>query len=286
MKRSRVVVAGSLWVLAATLAGAQPPPAQPTNMISPGNPILISGDGVPDGNGELRVVPSFIPNPAGGPSTARADFGSGTCNGRSTYDALAKKTDPARPYDSFGRTANANELTATQFDTADPVHRRPRAFQYNQRDGRSTGLGTLIDSNGDHRYEKLQLTGTKNGQPVNITLDISGFDVNRDGVADFARTNNLAALGFRGCTNNFGEVVSEIFIPCAHESAGECSFIEDLDGNGESDPDEDWGPMLAVSGASVVEVPTVSGVGLAGLALLLLVGAVRQLRRGGFAAGV
>ncbi len=284
MKRSDICVAGSLCVLLASGAGAQAP--QPTNMISPGNPILISGDGVPDGNGELRVVPTIIPNPAGGPSTARADFGAGTCNGRSTYDALAAKSDPARPYDKFGRNAAANELTATQFDTADPAHRRPRAFQYNQRDGRSTGLGTLIDSNGDHRYEKLQLTGTKNGQPVNITLDISGFDLNRDGVADFARANNLAALGFTGCTNSLGSIVSEIFIPCAHESAGECSFIEDLDGNGEWDPEEDWGPMLAVSGASVVEVPTLSGLGLASLGVLLLVGALRRMRRGGFAAGV
>ena len=299
MKHSaRLVVATSVIVLSAALAGAQPVPPQPTGMVGPLNPVLFTQDGIPDGNGDVEGVLEFV-NPTsageGNPQrTIQINFGNVICNGASVFRIEGASSQSTLPFDEFGRTPG--EVTANGFDTSDTAHPRPINAGF-QEAGSGAGVGSaaLLDADGDHAYEQMSLAGSNGGGAVAATLDIQTYDGDGDGVPDFATffdpapgdpQFNLAVLQFFGLNcDSSPNPYDQAWVPVGRDLDGDPAIIGDLDANGIADPEFYFGPKLQIRG-SIVQIPTLSGLGLAGLAALLLLVGLGLMRRRGLAAGV
>jgi hypothetical protein len=272
--------AGTLLTAGLASAAVLPPGPQPTNMLSPTNPVsFCDGSVMP---GDPACVPGVITYDAAN-HVAALDFGSNTCNGSSQF---AVNTFPlVPPVTGFGR--GGEEMTITAFDNFDPAHPRPIAVHFAENGSTGTGDMTLIDTNGDHVYEQMHIVGSSPGfGPIDGVFDIQPFDGDGDGVPDFASLSNLSmppfAFGGLSCDVGGNPVnPTNIFVPVAHQPDGNSAIVLDTDGNGIADPDAFWGPVLAAAAplVPVTTVPTVSELGLVVLALLLLAAGLRLARR-------
>jgi hypothetical protein len=286
------VVAVSL-LLCAAVAGAQAPPPQPTGMLSPSNPVLFTMDGLPDGNGDL---PAMIEYQAftGGPGVVQVNFGNVVCNGSPIHRAQAEAMPAGGPINEFA--AGSGMVMLSSLDNSDPMYPRPIGASYTEGPGSpSQGSAAMVDSDGDHRYEGLMVGGTKGGSPVAAELDLHFYDGDRDGFPEFVTLfdpapadpmYNLGVLQFFGldCVGSTMPY-TQAWIPVARDLDGDPAVIGDLDGNGIADPEFLWGPKLRFGGG-LLQVPTLSGLGLAALATLLLVVGWALMRRRALTAGV
>ncbi len=294
---ARLVVASSAIVLSAALAGAQPVPPQPTGMVGPLNPVLFTQDGVPDGVGDLPgILEFFTPPPVGEGNpqrTIQINFGNVNCNGASAFRIEGASSQSTLPFDEFGRAPG--EVTANGFDTSDTAHPRPISAAFQESGGAGTGSAALLDADGDHAYEQMSLAGSNGGGPVAATLDIQTYDGDGDGVPDFATffdpapgdpQFNLAVLQFFGLNcDSSPNPYTQAWVPVGRDLDGDPAIIGDLDGNGIADPEFYFGPKLQIR-RSIVQIPTLSGLGLAALVALLLLAGLGLMRRRGLAAGV
>jgi len=273
---AHAVVAASL-LLTASLAGAQPVPPQPTGMLSPTNPVLFTMDGLPDGNGDLPAMIQFLPL-TGGPGIVQANFGNVVCDGSPIHRAIAEAMPPGGPLNEFA--AGSGMVMLTSMDTSDPAHHRPVGADYSEGPSSpSQGSAAMVDTDGDHRYEGMMVEGTKGGSPVAAELDLLFYDGDQDGFPEFVTLHdpapadpmyNLGVLQFFGIYCDGSQTpYSQAWIPVAKDLDGDPAIIGDLDGNGLADPEFLWGPKLQF-GRGLLQVPTLSGLGLVALAALLL----------------
>ncbi len=287
-KSANLVVASSMILLSATLAGAQAP--QPSGMLSPTNPALLTMDGMPDGNGDVPVTIAFVAPPTGGQGFLEVMI---NCNGGFSLPLQAAASQNGMPFDGFGRVPD--EVMIDQFDTSDAMHPRPigAAFAESGQAGGNVGMAMMVDSDGNHQYERLMVQGTKGGMPVAAELDLRSADRNQDGFPEYVTLfdpaaadpmYNLGVLQFFGwyCNN---EMYDQVWLPVARDLDNDAAIIGDLDGDGIADPEFYWGPKLQIA-STLLQVPTLSGLGLAALAALLLLVGLRLMRRRGLAAGV
>jgi len=275
MRRGALAFAFAGVLLTSGLAAAAIGP-QPTHMLSPTNPVsFCDGSVMP---GDPSCVPGAITYDGAG--HAALDFGGATCNGASSFTVNTQNV----PVDG-GTNAQGRKVAITQYDNSDPSHPRPIAFAFTEPTLKSAGSMTLLDPNGDHVYTQMHFVGNLDSSPIDITLDIEPFDLDHDGVPDFVSTSDLTPMQFFGmsCTvpGNPNPVdVSTIFVPVAHQPDGNSAIIMDTNGDNVPDPDAYFGPLLAAAAAvGPTQIPTVSGLGLAILALLLLAAGLRLARR-------
>lgn len=275
-------------LLCAAQAGAQSP--QPTGMLSPTNPVLFTNDGMPDGNGgDQPGLIEYIPVTTG-PSFVQVNFGQTDCNGSPIHGALAYSD--GGPFNRFA--AGSGEVSIGELDTSDPSHPRPISAAYSQptEGGGSAGEAEMIDSDGDHRYERMVVQGNKGADPVAAELDLLSYDPNGDGLPEHVTLFdpagdpdfNLGVLQFFGLDCDGGSY-DQAWVPVGRDLDGDPAIIGDLDGNGEADPEFLWGPKLETGVRSLMAIPTLSEVGLVVLATLLLLGGLRAMRRRGVEAG-
>lgn len=283
MRRSVCLLVGSAALLSATIASAQAP--QPTGMWSPMNPALLTNDGVPDAND----LPAMIAlGGMAGPGGLLITFAPQCMD---TLFVEGAASVPVMPFDGFGR-GGGPEVMIDQFDMFDPVHPRPIRASFDEGGGGvNVGTATMIDSDGDHRYERIMVQGNKGPMMVTANLDLKSFDRNRDGFPEFVTLFdplpanpmfNLGVFQFFGFACG-PATYDQVWIPVARDLAGDAAIIGDLDGNGIADPEFFWGPKLQIV---LFEVPTLGGLGLAALAMLLLLVGLRLVGRHGFSGGV
>jgi len=280
MHRVGVLLAVGGVVLGATAVAAQSP--QPTGMMSPARPFYLTNDGMPDGVGDLPGAIHYGNQTTGNVTPMFADFGSNPCNGASQFFVDASASQTGGVLDQFGRSGP--EVVVDEFDDSDPSQPRPVSATYDQGGaGGPVGGGlTFADSDGDHRYERAQVAGTDGGGPVNATLDLVPADTDGDGDPDYVTFSSLEPLDFFGMNCDVGGTptdFTQIWLPLARDLDGDFAVIGDLDGDGTADPELAWGPKLAIGTPSVLAVPTLSGAGVAVLALALLGLGVRMMRR-------
>lgn len=294
---ARRVVASSAIFLSATLASAQPVPPQPTGMVGPLNPVLFTQDGVPDGTGDLPGVLEFFDPPTVGEGIAlrgiQINFGNVDCNGSPTFPIVGAASQTGQPFDEFGRFPG--EVMVDSFDSSDTAHPRPISAAYAEGGGAGVGSALLLDSDGDHAYEQLSIAGSNSGGAVAAELDIMTFDGDGDGLPDYATLFdpapadpqfNLGVLQFFGLAcDDSPTPYTQAWVPVGRDLDGDPAIIGDLDGNAIADPEFYFGPKLQIRGA-IVQIPTLSGFGLAALATVLLLVGLGLMRRRGLAAGV
>ena len=121
-------------------------------------------------------------------------------------------------------------------------------------------------------------------QTTQADLDLVPADTDDDGSPDYVTLSSLQPFNFFGINCEPGGTPTEydqIWLPLAREDNGDLSVVGDLDGDGVADPELLWGPklFLGAPGPSVLEVPTLSRLGVAFLALALLALGVQLLRR-------
>ncbi len=279
-------LAVAVILLCAAQAGAQP--QQPTGMLSPSNPVLFTNDGVPDGNGDQPGLIEYIPA-TGGPSLVQVNFGQTDCNGSPIHRALAYSD--GGPFNRFA--AGSGEVAIEELDSSDPMHPRPIGAIYSEgTEGASSGDAEMLDTDGDHRYERMLVQGNKGADPVAAELDLLSYDPDGDGLPEHVSLFdpagdpdfNLGVLQFFGLDCDGGSY-DQAWVPVARDLDGDPAIIGDLDGDGDADPEFLWGPKLQVGARSLVGIPTLSGAGLVALATLLLLGGLRLMRRRGVEAG-
>lgn len=297
MRYRSQLAASVAFVFSAALAGAQPVPPQPTGMVGPLNPVLFTQDGVPDGTGDLPGILEFFSVPPAGDGglqrTIRLNFGDVDCNGAPTFQIEGATDQTGQPFTSFGRSPG--EVAVNFFDTSDTAHPRPIGAAFDEAGGAGVGSAALLDSNADNAYEQMTIGGSNGSGPVAATLDIQTYDGDGDGLADFATffdpapadpQFNLGVLQFFGLDcDSSPNPYTQAWVPVGRDLDGDPAIIGDLDGNGIADPEFYFGPKLQIGGP-VVQIPTLSGFGLAALAAVLLLVGLGLMRRRGLAAGV
>lgn len=283
------MVVGVAILLSAGAAGAQSP--QPTGMISPSNPVLFTHDGLPDGNGDLVAGIEHSPVTAG-PGLVAVNFGNVNCNGSPIFRASAEAMPPTGPINEFA--AGSGVVMINQLDSSDAAHPRPIGANYAEPSGPGQGQAMMLDSDGDHLYERLMIQGSKGSGPVAAELDLLSYDPDGDGKPEFVTLFdptpadpqfNLGVLQFFGLSCDDGHTYHQGWVPVGRDLDGDPAIIGDLNGDSIADPEFLWGPKLQTGARSLVQIPTLSGFGLAALAALLLFVGVRLMRRRGSEAG-
>jgi hypothetical protein len=276
-------------LLSAGVAGAQSP--QPTGMVSPSNPVLFTHDGLPDGNGDLAAGVEYFAATTG-PGLVGVNFGNVNCNGSPIFRALAEAMPPTGPVNEF--SAGSGMVMISELDSSDAAHPRPIGADYTEPSGPGQGQAMMLDSNGDHLYERLMIQGANGDGPVAAELDLQSYDPDGDGKPEFVTLFdpapadpqfNLGVLQFFGLSCDDGHTYDKAWIPVGRDLDDDPAIIGDLNGDGIADPPFLWGPKLQVGARSLVQIPTLSGFGLAALAALLLFVGVRLMRRHGSEAG-
>jgi hypothetical protein len=248
---------------------AQPVVVEPTNLVGPNSPPLADtpGNGTPN---PLTDTPIGLTR-NDDTVTITSPW---TCNGKSVKNQIllsnpdnqGRFRTASRFSENLGKT---QQVTITNFDSAG----EPTGFAYEELTsgvpGR-TGIGTLISSHNNGIYDTLELSETGGG--VLATLSLETFNTTNSNSPNYISFPwaQTAALGGKTACNGSNP---QVFLPVASNG----HIIFDLDGNGVPDPDLFDSPVVAATG--IASVPALAPLGLTLLAALLLVAAVRMLRR-------
>jgi hypothetical protein len=266
------------------------PAQQPTGMLSPTRGFRLTYDGVPDG---VNDADGTIVRTVGPQNAFQAQFGNLICNGQGSFYADGLTGGLGR-IDQFGRGAGT-EVTATDLDMSDAQPRPTRGHYDELGQGVVTGDFELIDDDGNHKYDRATVVGNNPRGGVQVDLDLVPADVEGDPDPDYVTLSSLEPFNFFGLNCHepvpgapTGTEYTQIWLPLATDLDGDAAVIGDLDGDDIADPDLFWGPKLQFGPEpppSVLEVPAISRLGVALLALALLAVGVRSLRRRTSAAG-
>lgn len=258
--------------------------AQPTTRyVGPHFPILVdtNGDGLPTESVDTPIVPLFdgtstltIPNPWESCGPATHNVFSLTTGGGLVPGAFTGG--------SRSREGQTETLVADQFSNGRPVRFAMEVDKPGFPD--KSGVGRVLDENGDGVYDALQGSGD-----VNFNIDILLQDVDSDGYGDYASIPwaQASALGVDTsdkCTVADGD--PQIWVPLADTTGDGIpdAIALDLNGDGVRDPQFLPGPIIAGPAHIGEAVPTL-GEWTAILAALALAGvAWLQMRSHGIGA--
>jgi hypothetical protein len=237
-----------------------------TNMLSGSNPVLMTSDGVPDGTGDSAVTATHT---IGAPGT----LSFATCDG--PFDVDTHFTGPV--VTGFSRPGQVPEFTVQQQNTSDALHPRPVLFHYDElAQGFNTGDLRFIDTDGDNRYERVDVTGDANSNPVAFTMDLLFYDGDSDGFPNFVTF--ALPPPFNGGILSCGD---QAWFPVAHDLQNDPAVVLDLNGDSAADPEFLWGPKFDLLFPTVLDIPTLSNLSIAVFAVLLLLAGLRLARRRG-----
>jgi hypothetical protein len=238
-------------VLIATPFYATPAAQSISRMVSPQFPILLdNGNGVPD-PGDTSLLPTQA-----GPTAVRlpSTFSCGT------QPNLAVSLGSADGSGRFRSASRLNNGRTQEINVTGAAGSTATQFSFTESDGRvvrSSGNGTLVDSNGDGAMDGMSISGGRGSALVSMvfTPDSSYVSI---------PVGQSILLGFR--QGRCGPGVAQVWVPLADtngDGRGD-SVVVDLDGNGIPDPQYYTSPRLGAQG-----VPTTNSIGLAILTLLL-----------------
>jgi hypothetical protein len=266
----------AVLILTAAPAAAINNTPQVTGMISPSNPVLADtpGAGVP-GPSDTPITLTRVNN------TVTVN-GPWTCtNGTGTNNLLQlsnPKGGPGGPFQTVTRYNTKQNITQVITITTYDVHNDPTQFTYTEYTGNTTtgtpvrsGIGTLTSSQNTFVYDTLELQ--QNGGGLNTTVSFLYFNNGFGNLANFLSIpwGQVASLG--GKTTACAGGNPQVFVPVASNGR----IMWDLNGDNVPDPDLFSSPVVAPQ--SVAIVPALGPLGIALLAGLLLVVALRWLRR-------